>query len=504
MRGRLIASLGAAAVALASCSSASGAPAFRPSYHPVRCPADVGVQLVVPHSCGYLTVLQDQSKPAGLRVRVFVVKIVPPDARLSAEPVLSFGGDLGFGEQIGGTAPLAARVGRIAYLMDPRGTGHSLPSLACPEVNHLAPAGLAARSGDTGILHQFLAAVTACRSRLARQRINVADYDLAAVAADAKDLRQVLGIHQWNLASYGSYSGALLQTLRVDPRGVRAAFIDSPVFPQANPFTGAPGGMQWALGQLFAACQADRKCDLAVPDLRREWSQALDLLDRHPIQAKMPGAGPMVTIDVGKLVLAVRSALGTSGSASIGWLPAAISSAAAGHASGPLLAMIGAQQGLFENGYQPGEEFGPFSLGAYLSEVCRDQAPFTAPAAPRIPAAGNPAYSVLTENPYHDACRVWDVPPAALPLHQAVKASIPLLVLTGQFDAFSPTPVARAAAASFAHAWVIQVPWQIHDVLGGNACALTIRNKWFDAPMHPPDTACMATIKPPLFEAGTR
>ena len=82
--------------------------------------------------------------------------------------------------------------------------------------------------------------------------------------------------------------------------------------------------------------------------------------------------------------------------------------------------MIGAQQGLFEDGYQPGEEFGPFSLGAYLSEVCRDQAPFTAPAAPRLPAAGNPAYSVLTENPYlmpaaSGTCRP---PPAAAPGRQ--------------------------------------------------------------------------------------
>jgi pimeloyl-ACP methyl ester carboxylesterase len=504
MRARLLASMAAASVAAAGCSAGPGGPGFRPSYHRVPCPADAAVQLVVPHSCGYLTVLQDRSKPAGLRVKVFVVKIVPPGARLPADPVLSFGNDVGFGEQVGGTAPLAARVGRIAYLMDPRGTGHSLPSLACPEVNQLAPAGLAAPAGDTGLLHKFLAAVTACRTRLTRRGINPAAYDLAAVAADAKDLRQALGIREWDLASYGSYSGALLQTLRLDPGGVRAAFIDSPVFPQADPLTGAAGGMGWALGQLFTACRQDQRCAHTVPGLAREWSQALDRLDRHPIQAKLPGPGSAVTIDGGKLVLAVRSALGTSGSTDIGWLPAAISAAAAGRVNGQLLALIEAQPAVFEDGYQPGEDDGPFSLGGYLSTVCRDQAPFATGAALSAAAAANRAFDVFTANPYRAACRVWDVPPAGQQMHQAVKTPVPILVLTGQFDAFSPTPVAQAAAKSFTRAWVIQVPWQIHDVLGGNGCALTIRNNWLNAPTHPPDTACMAAIKPPPFQPGTR
>ena len=504
MCARLLGWLGAAAVVLAACSAGPGGPGFRPSYHQVPCPADVEVQLVVAHSCGYLTVLQNRSKPSGLRVKVFVVKIVPPGARLPADPVLSFGNDVGFGEQIGGTAPLAARVGRIAYLMDPRGTGHSLPSLACPEANPLGPAGLAALAGDTGVLHRFLAAVTACRTRLTRRGINPADYDLAAVAADAKDLRQALGIHEWDLASYGSYSGALLQTLRLDPGGVRAAFIDSPVFPQANPLTSAAGGMGWALGQLFAACHQDQRCAHAVPGLAQEWSQALSRLSRHPIQAKLPGPGPAVTIDSGKLVLAVRSALGTSGSTDIGWLPSAISAAAAGRVNGQLLALIGTQPGVFEDGYQPGEDDGTFSLGAYLSTVCRDQVPFADGAALSAAAAAPRAFSVLAANPYLAACRVWDVPPAAAQMHQAVNTAVPILVLTGQFDAFSPTPVAQAAAKSFTRAWVIQVPWQIHDVLGGSGCALTIRNKWLNAPTRPPDTACMAAIKPPPFQAGTR
>ena len=265
---------------LAGCAGSGSAagqsgPGFVPFYQQVRCPADVEVQLVVENSCGYLTVLQDPAKPDGLRVKVFVVKIIPNRRKLPPDPVLAFGYDLGFGAQFGDTAPLAERVGRVAYLMDPRGTGHSLPSLACPEVNELTSAGLTARTGDPNLLGEFLKAVRACRDRLTQQGINVADYDLAAVADDAKDLREALGIRRWNLGSYGSYSGALLQTLRIDAGGVRAAFIDSPVLPQASLFSGAPGAMAWALGQLFNACRQESTCSHAVSDLRQDWSRAL-------------------------------------------------------------------------------------------------------------------------------------------------------------------------------------------------------------------------------------
>ena len=430
---------------------------------------------------------------------MFLVKIIPAGVSPSPDPVLSFGSDLGFGQGIGGAAPLAQRVHRITYLMDPRGTGHSRPSLVCPEVTALTAAGRPAQTTDSALRQRFLAAVRACRSRLTRAGINLADYDLAAIAADAEDLRRALGIRHWSLASYGSYSLALLQALRLDPGGVRAAFIDSPSFPQSDPFTGT----QWALGQVFAACRADQRCHRAFPGLSRTWAQALDRLDRHPIAVRGTGPGTTIMVGGGTLLLAARAALGTEGSDSIVWLPAAIEAAAAGHISGQLLGQIRAQQGLIEDGYQPGVySAGAFSLGAYLSAACRDQAPFADPAALAAAAAGNPAYRVFSRNPSLAACRVWDVPPAPPVIRQAVTTPVPILILTGQFDAFSPGPQAAAAARSFTRAWVVQVPWQAHNVLGGSGCALAIRNAWLDAPTRAPGTACLAQIRPVPFDTS--
>jgi pimeloyl-ACP methyl ester carboxylesterase len=504
VRARFPVLLGAAALVLAGCAGGPGGPAFRPTYRQVRCPADVEVQLVTPHSCGYLTVPQDRSEPRGPRIKVFVVKIVPAGVTPSADPVLSFGSDLGFGQGIGGMAPLAQRVHRISYLMDPRGTGHSQPSLACPEVAALTAPGRPAQAGDAALRQRFLGAVRACRNKLTRAGINLADYDLTAIAADAADLRRALGVREWNLASYGSYSDALLQTLRLYPAGVRAAFADSPSFPQADPFTESIDGTRWALGQLFAACRRDPRCNHAYPDLQRSWARALDRLSRHPVTVTVPGSGAAVTIDGRTLVLAARAALGNEGSGSVVWLPAAIAAAAAGRVGGQLLDAIQAQWGLYVYGYQPGVySAGAFSLGAYLSVVCRDQAPFTGPAAMASAAAGNRSYRVFVDNPYLAACRIWDVPPAPPQVHQAVTTSVPILILTGQFDAFSPGPDALAAARSFARAWVIQIPWQTHNVLSGSGCALAIRNAWLDDPTRAPGTACAAQIRPVPFDTSS-
>lgn len=226
-------------------------------------------------------------------------------------------------------------------------------------------------------------------------------------------------------------------------------------------------------------------------------------LSHNPVRVKLPGSNLPVTIDAGKFLLAVRAALSMSGSASTGWLPAAIRSAAAGHIAWQLRGFIAGLPAVFEYGYQPGAEFGRFSLGAYMSDVCRDEAPFTNRVALAISAARNPAFSVLANNPYLAACKVWDVPPGERQMDQPVTTSIPVLVLTGQFDAFSPAPVVEAATKSFGRAWDVQIPWQIHNVLGGSGCALTIRNRWLDRPTRPPDTACSSSIRPPPFAAST-
>lgn len=110
---------------------------FQPRFEEIACPSDVEIQVLPTHSCGYLTVLEDRADGDGRTIQVFVLKVLPPQADHPEDPALVLGGNIGEAAEIGGSTQVAARLNRIAYVIDPRGTGHSRPRLACPEVDAL-------------------------------------------------------------------------------------------------------------------------------------------------------------------------------------------------------------------------------------------------------------------------------------------------------------------------------------------------------------------------------
>ena len=205
-----------------------------------------------------------------------------------------------------------------------------------------------------------------------------------------------------------------------------------------------------------------------------------------------------VVVDAPKLLRAARFALGGDGPTNAGQLPATIAAAADGEATPWLLATI-AQDPIFCAGYRPlcvGQD--GFSLGAYLTAFCRDQAPFIDDDALDAAVDGDPVYeAVFVQSPYRQACEAWDVPAADPAVAQPVDTDVPLLMLPGQFDSFSPPAVAEAHAATLPMAWTIAVPGQTHNTLGFAECAITARNQWAQDPTTPPDeNACRAA--PPL------
>jgi hypothetical protein len=132
---------------------------------------------------------------------VFVLKVLPPQGEHPQDPVFMLGCNIGEAAEIGGVTPVAARLHRIEYVMDPRGTGHSRSRLDCPEVDALDDDVATALASDDDVRAEFVAAVKACHDRLASQAVDVASYDVEQAAADVEDLRRALGIPTWNLGS---------------------------------------------------------------------------------------------------------------------------------------------------------------------------------------------------------------------------------------------------------------------------------------------------------------
>jgi pimeloyl-ACP methyl ester carboxylesterase len=494
---------------LAACTgSESVEPVFRPSIEWVECPSDVEIQMLTRHRCGYLTVLQDRSEPGGARARLFLTEVYPAGSTPPASHVGSgFESDLGRVTGLGDTGAGATRVNSIVYSLSGRGLGLSEPSLACPEVDEVDAQVAAAPSGDPEVLAEFTDAVGACGARLESEGVDLADFRAEVVAADMDDLRVALGIDRWYfLNSYGTNARYLFEYLRAFPDHVRAAWMDSPQFPQVDEISGGVSGTRYALDELFRACERVTACARAYPGLEAMWKSALDRLARTPLEGSVrdpAGARLDVSVDDATLLRAARSALGGDGTADLSHLPAIIAAAARGRLTDELAEIV-VRGTTFCAGYHPlcapSEEF---SLGNYLSVLCGDEAPFIEPATVSTAAAGDPSYEqVFVDHPFLAACDAWGVPSSGPTVHEPVSTDVPLLILPGQFDSFSPPPVATTASETFSTAWVVEVPWQTHNTLGFSDCPIEIRNAWIIEPTSPPGTACLKDMPAIEFSAS--
>jgi pimeloyl-ACP methyl ester carboxylesterase len=495
----LVALLGCGAVACAEESTRS----FKPTLKWGECPADVEVTFLSRHQCGVLTVPEDRNKSNGHTVELLVVKVWPVGVEPRPGIVTGLGGNIGDPRQLtGNSATGATRLGAISVDMEIRGAGpHATPSLRCPETDQLAARAASSVTDDETVNVAFVAAVGACAHRLRTSGIDPAAYDVSAIAADIDDLRQALGIDRWLLlGTQGTMSRATFEYLRAYPDRADGAFLDSPWFPNVDDLAGGIAGTRTALTELFAACKADDACNTTYPDLEQTWQRALDRLRDTPLTGTFDTASATihVVIDAPKLLRAARFALGGDGPANAGLLPATIAAAAHGKATPWLVATV-AQDPIFCAGYRPfcvGQA--GFSIGVYLTAFCRDQAPYINDNALKAAADGDPIYeAVFVDSPYRSACKAWDVPPAGPGVAQPVGTNVPLLMLPGQLDSFSPPALAETEASRLHKAWSIEVPGQTHNTLGFADCAVNARNHWAQAPTRPPDPdACRSA--PPL------
>lgn len=486
----------------ASAVAAPGATASVPRFESVACPTDVTSQVVISVSCGSLTVLEDRSKPAGATIRLFVTRFDPPGGTTTIDPVVTLGHlavQDGYGDMSGG----GQRTHRVLYLLDPRGIGHSAPTLDCPEVTLVGPDLAGLRLRDPAREALLLRAVGACHDRLVGEGIDLAAYDLAANAADLEDLWTALGIVPWNLMTNGDASRLAFEVARRYPSSLRSVIIDSPSLPDPDFLTVGPAMLDGAVARLVAACDLDAACVRTYPDLGAEIRAAVARLDEHPETFDVTGTvaaiqlgHPIRTIvDGAALVRILRWGLGSNGGANVAVALRTIGRVVDGSldSSDPgvvaLASDTGNCLGLLTSCERP-------NLGALYSIVCRDMA---TPNAATLTGTidGRPAYAdVFSPSPLLTPCKAWGVAPAEPYPGGGVTGGVPTLVLRGVFDPYSASSSTVLQAASGApNVYPIDVPNQSYNALGYNECPRAIRNAWIDAPTtSPADTSCLARI----------
>ncbi len=451
----------------------------------------------------YAHVLPDGSLPEDAhRISVHVVVLGNFIQRSDPDPLVVITGGPGQAgtDMVGSmSAALEQRRNRSVILIDQRGTGYSNPRLDCPdsEVTELDDYSFNDPSFDPQ--HALTERMAACRDRLVAQGIDLAAFDSRNAALDLKAIRRGLGLRQWNLLGTSYGARVVLDAMRIDPQGVRAVVLNSPMaLVNGLSPTHALGRVR-GFEQMFAHCAAQEQCAAVLPNLRRDLEFLADHLAQEPLRLFLRDRerGRLTGRDVywSDLVAALDMHLAFS--------PSAVSVARYIHelaqvAKGRLNLNEDEVLRIFQPDLADVEQ--ELAIGMHLSVRCREDYPGLDPQWVQAALAKHPFY--FPDHDLYDAyrgiCPIWDVGEAEEDFGAPVQSAIPTLILAGDSDTLTPLGWAEDIAAELDKAQLVVFEGMGHDIFASTPCARVITANFLDQPFAALDTIC-AENAAPLF-----
>ncbi len=302
--------------------------------------------------------------------------------------------------------------------------------------------------------------------------------------------------------SYGTYLARTL--MRDHPEGIRSVVLDSTVpltvtIPQFWLNTRA------GFDHLFRACAAQAACHAAHPRLEKTFTGLVDKLELEPLTPTVsdPATGEdvKVVLDGGALVDWLRNQ--SYSTAALRDVPDMIGRLAAGRTE----AIDAVARDRLARAPRPGPGAPSAGYGLGFGVVCREWYPFATqqdllaagrqafalyPASVRDEAVGSWAYA-------NDDCRdIWKVRAAPAAVRHAPASDIPMLLISGSFDAVTSLDWTKTAAAGLSKATIVSIPGIGHFVSPESRCAQAVIASFLADP-DAPDTSCVGALKPPRF-----
>ncbi|GAB3030893.1 hypothetical protein GCM10011376_23870 [Nocardioides flavus (ex Wang et al. 2016)] len=434
-----LAGLGAlAAVRLVGQRSDDRADRSGSTWTPQTCPADVEVEVVPEHTCGWV------SAPLGDSTQQVFVVVVEPPAPSDRSPILETGTDLGMAPDYAGLAPIAQRTGRRTVIVDLPGTGHSVPSLDCSDAESLGDAA----AGSSALVE----AIGTCRDRLAAEGVDPGLMTPQHSAAVLLAVMDAVGSERWVLMGHGTTGATAVEVAREHPDRVEALVLDSAV----HVHDGWRARRSALLRRVASACAADVRCARRHGDVLARWREARRRAATRPVDLEG------VPLDRELLDRAVRWLVApvSSGPAQ---LPDLLGEAAAGR-RGPVLDRFATALRLAP----------PLCVGVLPKCVTREQVVLGAVLSGVCPTAAG-------REPYVAVCARWGIGEQAADDDAVV--GVPTLVLHGELDPYATAAEASAQVRRWVSgAHLVVARGRGHNVLG-DQCARSVRNDWLAGPL---------------------
>jgi pimeloyl-ACP methyl ester carboxylesterase len=482
----------------AAVSLGAGPGSVVPRFQHAECPAEAVKAITALRNarCGFLVVPENRARANGRTIRLAVAILPATSGTPAPDPIVHLTGGPGGISILQAQSLVNAGLNRDrdVILMDQRGEYYSRPKLTCPRIDgfNARALGLVYDALSTGRRH--VAATRACRNRLAARGIDLGAFNTTQNAADFADLREALGIKQWNVFGISYGTDLALTLMREHPEGIRSVTLDSVTPPSAVSVGGSWGNAREGFDNLFRACAKQRACRARYPRLERTFTRLVRALERRPVTAQVRPAPDKPKV---KVV--------TDGGALVNWLvqmafetpdypkvPAWIDQLAHGR-----------PQSVAASRVRQVTPEGIASYGLFYGVACSEWLPYESRSSMRRDAQrAFPRYPASIQAPQfpflRGDCRKWNVPKGPSAQRAVVRSRIPTLLVAGSFDAVTSPRWARLAARTLPNSTLITIPGVGHDTVFNSGCAQRVMGSFLATPSAP-NTRCVARLKPPAF-----
>lgn len=433
--------------------------------------------------CGYLYVPEDYKEREGPKIELAVAIIRSLSNQPAPDPIVYLEGGPGGSALADPDSWLESplRDERDIILLDQRGTGFSLPSLNCIELEEEE--------------EDALAATQACRDRLANEGVNLSAYNSANNAADVNQLRLALGYEEWNMIGISYGTRLALTTMRDFPTGIRSVVLDSVYPPNIDAYSEQPLNNADAIQAMIDGCATNDACNQAYPELENKFYELIGELNEEPVEID----GEELTGDqiVEQLV---QSLYDTSTIPNLPW----IIDAAWQEEYDPLLELMNppeeADGTSRQRARQEGEGDITDSEGMFYSVECYEEFPFGHVAEAEKLVSKYPTQ--LTEGllagleQEYEACEIWNVGQAGQIETEAVSSDIPTLVLAGEYDPVTPPHWAKLSTETLSNHQYFEIPAGGHALMDAGECPLGLIVSFIADPTAQLDRRCVAELQP--------
>jgi pimeloyl-ACP methyl ester carboxylesterase len=398
--------------------------------------------------CGKLRVFENRETRSGRTIDLNIVVLPALDQKTKADPLFDLAG--GPGAASTEAATFYAGPGKEyrrrhdVVCVDQRGTGQS-NRLSIPQEK--TPQHYLSEMYPVDYVRQMRKAL--------EQRADLTKYTTSTAMDDLDDVRACLGYDRINLfgGSYGTQ--AALVYMRRHPENVRSVILAAVAPTDLKMPLHHSESAARAMDLLLKECEQDAACHAAFPQIRDDWKNVLEQLEKQParVEYSPPKTAAPTTVEIQGGVFAEKIRTWMYGRDKAARIPLIVHHAATGDFT-PFLQ----------------EAIGPsipdlLADGMYLSVTCAEDVPFIDQEEAARLNAGSPFgnYRVSQQT---RACGMWprgEIPPDFL---EPVRSNAPVLIFSGNMDPVTPPKYGEEVARYLPNSRHVIIPEAAHEVDG--------------------------------------